>query len=53
MSATNDDGCEYIFRASITLKNGKILFARDCGLKAFRIRVKKDKGTDTQKTKGK
>lgn len=31
---------QYIFRAYITLKNGKRLYARQCGLKAFPIRVK-------------
>ena len=28
-----------IFRAWITLKNGKRLYARACGLKAFPIRI--------------
>ncbi|BDA86361.1 hypothetical protein Sa4125_39030 [Aureimonas sp. SA4125] len=32
----------YIFRASITLRNGKKIFARQYGLNAFRIRVKPD-----------
>lgn len=31
---------EYIYRASIKLRNGKILYARDCGLKAFKIPVR-------------
>lgn len=30
----------YIFRPSITLKNGKVIHAKDYGLKAFKIRIK-------------
>lgn len=29
----------YIFRSSITLKNGKKIYARDYGLKAFKIYI--------------
>lgn len=31
---------KYIFRASITLKNGKTIYAFQDGLKAFKIRIK-------------
>lgn len=41
VSNANDDGYETILRASITLKNGKKLYAWQKGLKAFPIRVKK------------
>jgi|GEM_PF-3398034 len=34
----------YIYRASIRLRNGKRIFARQYGLKAFRIKVKRDEG---------
>ncbi len=30
----------YIFRASITLKDGTKIYAKDYGLKAFKIRIK-------------
>lgn len=30
----------YIFRPSIKLKNGKVIHAKDYGLKAFKIRIK-------------
>lgn len=30
----------YVFRPSITLKNGRVIYAKDYGLKAFRIKVK-------------
>lgn len=33
------EGSEVIFRACITLKNGKKLYARAVGLKAFPIKV--------------
>ncbi len=33
------DGHTVIFRAYITLKNGKKLFAKQCGLRAFPIVV--------------
>ena len=32
----------YIFRSSIRLKNGKRIYAYQFGLKAFRIKIKKD-----------
>jgi hypothetical protein len=38
----SDEGFTYIYRASIRLKNGKRIFAYQFGLKAFRIRVRKD-----------
>ncbi|MEQ4693440.1 MULTISPECIES: hypothetical protein [Providencia] len=41
ISNANDDGYETILRASITLKNGKKIYAWQKGLKAFPIRVKK------------
>lgn len=34
---------EVIFRASITLKNGKVLLARFFGIRGFPILVKKEK----------
>ena len=34
-------GYRLIFRPFITLRNGKILYARQCGLKAFAFWVKK------------
>ncbi|MDX2166838.1 MAG: hypothetical protein SF182_07230 [Deltaproteobacteria bacterium] len=34
-------GYEDIFTSYITLKDGRILTAASCGLKAFKIRVKK------------
>jgi hypothetical protein len=37
---SNDD-YEYIYVASITLRNGKRIYAASYGLKAFRIRVRK------------
>ena len=37
------DEFEYIFVAKITLRNGKVLYAKNCGKKAFRIRVKTKK----------
>lgn len=37
---------QMIFRAFITLRNGKRLYARQVGLKAFPIRVKSDKDKD-------
>lgn len=40
MSAKTPDGFHYIFVASITLKNGKRIFARNYGKRAFRILVK-------------
>jgi len=36
----DEDNQRYIYRASITLKNGKKLYAKDCGKKAFKIPVK-------------
>jgi len=41
MAAIADEE-EYIFRASIRLRNGKRIFAWQYGLKAFRIKVKRD-----------
>jgi hypothetical protein len=35
----------YIFRASITLPSGEVIFARDYGLKAFRIAIRTSKST--------
>lgn len=35
------DEAQYIFCASIRLRNGKRIFARQYGLKAFRIKVKR------------
>ena len=32
---------EFIYRKSITLRNGKIIFASAYGLQAFRLKVKK------------
>jgi hypothetical protein len=37
------DEFEYIFTKTIRLKNGKVLFAGNYGLKAFRIKVRKKK----------
>lgn len=37
----NTDDYEIIFVAYITLKNGKRLYARDVGKRAFPIKVKK------------
>lgn len=34
------DGYKLIFRAFITLKNGKRLFAKQCGIRAFPLIVK-------------
>jgi hypothetical protein len=36
---TSED--EVVYSAFITLRNGKRLFAKNCGLKAFRFTVKK------------
>ncbi len=36
-----DDGYEYIYVASIRLRNGKRIYASSYGLKAFRIKVRK------------
>lgn len=41
MKVRHDDVVEYIYTAYITLKNGKRLYARQRGLKAFRIPVKR------------
>lgn len=43
MKNSHDDAVEFIFTAYITLKNGKRIYARQCGLKAFRIPVKRRK----------
>jgi len=38
----NDEAFFYIFRPSIRLRNGKRIFAYQFGLKAFRIKIRKD-----------
>lgn len=43
MRISHDDAVEYIFTAYITLKNGKRIYAKQRGLKAFRIPVKRRK----------
>lgn len=43
MRNSHDDAVEYIFTAYITLKNGKRIYAKQRGLKAFRILVKRRK----------
>ncbi len=43
MSVPRDDAVEYIFTAFITLRNGKRIYARQYGLKAFCIPVKRRK----------
>ncbi len=35
------DEFEYIYRACITLKNGKKLYAASVGKKAFRLKIRK------------
>ena len=40
MGAPKRPGYRLIFRSSITLKNGRTIYARDYGLKAFAIWVK-------------
>lgn len=35
-----DTGSEIIFRKSITLKNGRVLAAAECGIEAFPIRIR-------------
>lgn len=35
----SDKRIEYIYRPFIKLKNGKIIYAKDYGLKAFKIPV--------------
>ena len=40
MTKSKDDEYEIIYRAFITLKSGKRLYANQVGLKAFPIRVK-------------
>lgn len=37
-----DDDYEYIFVSYITTRDGKRIYASEKGLKAFRIRVKRD-----------
>ncbi len=41
MGFTQEDDVEYIFVAFITLRNGKRIYAKQYGLRAFRIRVKR------------
>lgn len=43
MKYSHEDVAEYIFTSYITLKNGKRIYAKQRGLKAFRIRVKRRK----------
>ena len=43
MRISHDDAVEYIFTAYITLKNGKRIYAKQRGFKAFRIPVKRRK----------
>lgn len=40
MSSITNDAVKYIYTAFITLKNGKRIYARQYGLKAFYIPVK-------------
>lgn len=40
MKNNHEDGIRYIYVAFITLRNGKRIYARQYGLKAFRIAVK-------------
>lgn len=44
----SDDG--WIFSTKITLKNGKVLYASQCGLKAFRFKPRSPKSQDDAKT---
>ncbi len=37
----DDDGQEFIFRASITLPDGTTIYAKNYGLRAFKIPVSK------------
>jgi hypothetical protein len=41
MSSSTDDGYVYIYRRFIRRKDGTVLDARKFGLKAFRLRFKK------------
>ena len=41
--SSNDPNDDVIFRPYITLKNGRRLYAWQCGLKAFPIQVKREK----------
>ena len=41
MRNSYDDAVEYIYTAYITLKNGKRIYARQYGLKAFCIPVRR------------
>ena len=43
MSLSCDDVVEYVFTTYITLKNGRRIYARQYGLKAFRIAVRRKK----------
>ena len=43
MRIPHNDAVEYIYRTFITLKNGKRIYAKQRGLKAFRIPVKRRK----------
>ena len=56
LSSTADhqppDEAEYVFRASITLPNGRKLFAHHYGLKAFKIPIRPDNDNRTGKRKG-
>lgn len=43
MKKSKDDSIEHIYTASITLRNGKKIYAAQYGLKAFCIPVKSPK----------
>jgi len=44
MAATNqDDGAEIVYTKTIRLRNGKVLVAAHYGLKAFRIRIRRNR----------
>lgn len=43
MSVAQNSAQEYIYTAFITLKDGTRIYAKQYGLKAFRIAVKKSK----------
>jgi hypothetical protein len=44
-----DRSTVFIYRASIKLPSGKVIYARSYGLKAFRIPVKADNDNDNDK----
>lgn len=43
MSASRDESVVYIYTTSIRLSNGRVIYAREYGLRAFRIAVKNRK----------